>query len=123
MACIDFRAKARHTITIQEKSLVVDAVGGQTNTWVTQSTVKAQIEPTTGREVFTASSISSEVTHKMTIRYQSALKSTKTATPLRVLFDDRFFAVDYIKNFASDMKNEGRILQTLFVVENKQEYS
>lgn len=118
MACNDFRAKARHKITIESKSLTTDRYGGQLVTWTTQSTVFAKIEPYSGREPLANEQLQSRVSHKMTIRYQSTLKDTASASSNRVLFDDRVFSIEHIRNLHDDMKNEGKAYQVLYVVEN-----
>ena len=118
MKCGEWRTNAKHRITIQERSEVVDDFGGQTLTWTTKSTVWASIEPLNGREVYLQEQNQSRVTSKMTIRYQSDLKATRDAGALRISYDGRIFPVNYIRNLDSDMKNEGTQYQQLFVEEN-----
>lgn len=123
MACNNWASKARHQITIQEKSLSSDIYGGQTVAWSTITTARAQIKPQSGKETTDQDHVSGEVTHKIIIRYQARFKSTKTVTPYRITFDDRIFSVAYIKNFASDMKNEGRMFQEFVCIEDYPEFA
>lgn len=121
MDCGEWRSKASHRIVIQSRSTVVDDYGAFTNTWVTQSTVWATIEPLSGREVFLQQQQQSKVKSKFTIRYQSALKDTATTGAYRISYDGRLFPIVYVRNLEEDFKNEGTQYQQLFVEENAPE--
>ena len=118
MKCGEWRSNASHKITIQSKTLTGDDYGGQSLSWTNQSTPYAMIVPVSGREVFASQQLQSRVTHKMTIRYQSALKNTATTASYQVLYDDRIFSVKYIRNLDDEMKSEGKSYQELYVEEN-----
>lgn len=121
MKCGEWRSKANHRVVIQQRSEVADELGAFTNTWVTQSTVWAAIEPLNGREVFLQQQQQSKVKSKFTIRYQSALKNTATTGAYRISYDGRIFPIVYVRNLAEDFKNEGTQYQQLFVEENAPE--
>lgn len=118
MKCGEFRKRAKNKITIQAKSLVSDSIGGQVNTWTTQSQVYGIIKSSNGREVYEQEQRQSRTTHKIIIRYQSALKSTKDTGGNRVSFDSRLFDIKAITNHDRFMEDEGKAFQTLYCVEN-----
>lgn len=123
MKCGQWRTKATHRVVIQEISESGDDYGGFSNSWVTQSTVWAAIEPLNGREVFLQQQNQSRVKSKFIIRYQSALKNTATTGAYRVSYDGRIFPVVYLRNLEEDFKNEGKQYQELYVEENAPEAS
>jgi SPP1 family predicted phage head-tail adaptor len=117
-----FASMANNKVTIQYLAESVDAYGSPATTWSLQSKVWAVIEPASGREVFASQQLQSRVTHKVTIRYQSALKDTATTARYRMLFDDRTFDIVYSKNLHADMKREGKEFQVLYCNENGAEF-
>ena len=118
MACINFSAMASNKITIQSPSYTTDSYGGRAVTWATQSTAWAIITPTSGNQTYAQGAIQSRVTHKIVIRFQSALKNIATISAYRISFDSRLFAVVSIKNLGKDMKSEGSDFQEILVEEN-----
>ena len=117
MGC-DFHSNAKNRITIQKPTETVDAYGARTVTFSTQSTVWAQIIPNSGREIFAQGAIQSRYTHKILIRYQSALKNIAVISDYRVSYDGRLFGIQAIKNLDDDMKTEGNSFQELLCEEN-----
>lgn len=63
-------------ITLAAKSVVRDAHGGETITWVDQATVWAEAKPLTGREYFAASQEQSEISVRFRLRYRADLAIT-----------------------------------------------
>lgn len=63
--------KLDQRVTIQQRSVVADAVGHDTITWVDVATVWAQCQPVRGREFFAAAQVQQEQTVKVRIRYRS----------------------------------------------------
>jgi|AKVG01.1.fsa_nt_gi SPP1 family predicted phage head-tail adaptor len=121
MKCGEFRAKASHFITIQERSTTSGDYGGVSVTWSDLSTAYAMIKPMSGREVFEQQQMQSRVKTKMIIRYQSALKDTADTAAYRVSCDGRIFPIEYVTNLSDDMKNEGKAFQVLYCSENAPE--
>ena len=80
-------------ITLQQRSTPQDSFGEPVQGWQTLMTVWAGIEPLSGRELELAQKISSEVTHRITIRYQSAFTDTRVAASLRALYKNRIFNI------------------------------
>jgi len=62
-------------ITLQSKSVVRDAMGGETLTWVDAASVWAEIRPLRGRDLVAAQQVTSEVTARITIRYRSDVQA------------------------------------------------
>jgi SPP1 family predicted phage head-tail adaptor len=88
----------RHAITILQPSLVQDAAGGwqigADNTFA--ANVPAEISTLTGRELEAAKQKVSEVTHKITIRWQPGILASMNVG----WFDDRprFFQIQAVEN-------------------------
>ena len=85
--------KMKKRVGIQTKQTVRDAAGGAIHTWITDDTVWAHISPASGRELYAGEQVQAEVTHKITIRYYSALTTGK-----RFLYGSRIFDINFIKN-------------------------
>lgn len=92
----------RRRITIQQRSTAQDSAGGQVNTWTDVMTVWAKIEPLSGRELMTAQSVKSEVTHTITLRYQALFADPTEVATLRGVYNGRVF------NFHASMNIEER---------------
>ena len=63
----------RHRITIQAPTEASDGIGGMTTTWSTFKTVWAAIWPLKGAEYIATAQTTSEITHKVRIRYLSGV--------------------------------------------------
>jgi SPP1 family predicted phage head-tail adaptor len=63
-------------VTLQSRSVVVDAVGQETITWADVATVWAQVEQLRGRELFAAAGTVYEGTTRIRIRYRSDVAAT-----------------------------------------------
>jgi len=86
--------KLRHRIYIVRPNLTQDAAGGsQPDDDSILATVWASVEALTGRELFSAQQLVSEVTHKITIRWLDGIKSS-----MNVWFDGRQFQIQAIQN-------------------------
>ncbi len=57
-------------VTIQEKNIVRDSIGNQTEVWHDIATVWAAIQPLSGREYWAARQINAEITTKVTMLYR-----------------------------------------------------
>lgn len=79
----------RHRVTIQARSVVRDAAGGEAETWVDQPPpVWARVRPLNGRELLSANQIQAETTHEVTMRYRPGLTSAH-----RLLFGTRILHI------------------------------
>jgi SPP1 family predicted phage head-tail adaptor len=80
-------------VSIQEKTVTIDNIGNQTETWVTIATVWAAIAPLNGREYWAARQINAEATTRVTIAYR------RRVTPEhRLLFGSRVLEIIEIVN-------------------------
>lgn len=92
--CCEYRpAQMKHRLALQSLSRVADGQGGWTESWATEATVSAMIEPMKGYERFQAQQVQTPVTHKITIRYRSGVTTKK-----RFLFGSRVFEIKEVTN-------------------------
>lgn len=63
-------------VTLQSRSVVTDAAGQDTITWVDVATVWAQCQALRGREFFAAAQVQQEQTVKVRIRYRADVVQT-----------------------------------------------
>jgi len=83
-----------HRIYLQSVSAYTkNKAGEKIPTWTTYDTVWANINPVAGDETMRGVSSESEVTHDITIRYQSSLSPKD-----RILFGTRVFTIANILN-------------------------
>ena len=95
-ACAGKVNKMRHSIVIQAENPTTDAGGGQTDPWASPiviATMRAFIEPLSGREVQHAGQLEDTVTHKITIRYKSGIVAKQ-----RVKFGSRLMNIRRVIN-------------------------
>jgi SPP1 family predicted phage head-tail adaptor len=86
--------RLRHRIQIVKPKLTQDATGGTViDDDSLVASVWAAIEPLTGRELYAAQQMVSEVTHKITIRWMDGIKSN-----MNVRFGGREFQIQSIQN-------------------------
>jgi SPP1 family predicted phage head-tail adaptor len=83
----------RHYITIQQKTLVADGLGGFTETWTTFKQVYAAIYPVRANELFELKQVQLNTTHRVRIRYMD-----KVTADMRILFKDRYLYITAIVN-------------------------
>lgn len=81
-------------INIESSTKIADGIGGFTEIYRTQcSNIFAAIWPISVKEQIQAKKMSSEITHRIRIRYRRVLKSD-----WRIKFGDRYFAITGIIN-------------------------
>lgn len=85
-------------ITLQQRIATQDSFGEPTQGWQELMTVWAGIEALSGRELQLAQQMASEVTHRISVRYQPALMNTKAVAALRALYKGRIFNVQAALN-------------------------
>jgi SPP1 family predicted phage head-tail adaptor len=85
--------KLRHSITIESAARTPDGAGGATLAWSTFVSTFASIEPASARERWMGHQVEADVTHKITMRYQSGITSA-----MRVVFGARVFQIHGITN-------------------------
>ena len=96
--------KLRHRVAIQTQATSLNTYGDPDQTWTTDETVWASIEPTSGNEVDIGEGQAGIITHRIFIRY------TANATPKkRLLFGSRVFGIVTVLNH--EERNEFMQLQ------------
>ena len=94
--------RLRHEVDLQRVTVAPDAHGDQTKTWTTLATVRASIEPLSGRE-FVQAQIMSDVTVRIKVRGRPDIRLTPKD---RVRFTDpnhgvRLFDIRHIVDWGS----------------------
>jgi len=67
----------RHKVRIESGKDVQDSTGNFTRTWSTFATVRASIEPLSGKEFLQAHSINEQLTVRIRLRYLSGMDTDK----------------------------------------------
>lgn len=83
----------RRQVTLQSKTYTTDVNGVQVYTWTNVATVRAAIEPATGREFFEGQALHTEVTHIIRTRYRAELADPVAVAAMRVVYGTRYFNV------------------------------
>jgi SPP1 family predicted phage head-tail adaptor len=83
----------KHRAVIQAVMRVPTASGQPTKTWRTLTTVWAKVEPISGREYMLAQQAQSEVTAKITVRYNAIFTSD-----LRVVVNGKTYEIESVIN-------------------------
>lgn len=88
----DDRAGAfNRRLTIQQRSNSIGSYGEQAITWSDIATVWCAVQPLYGRELTAAQQVNVEVSHMLTIRYQTRWKDPKVMATYRGSYDGRIF--------------------------------
>ena len=85
-------------IRIQTPSATLDAFGIPVPGWTDLLTVWGSVEPLVGRELFNAQQVASEVTQRITIRFNALLTDTRLVATYRVLYAGRAFNIHAVMN-------------------------
>lgn len=91
--------KLRHLVDIQRAITGRDAHGGETKTWVTDGQCYVEIKPLNAREIITADSTDSRVTHQIITRFYQGLNAKR-----RIKYGDRIFNISGIRNIEERRK-------------------
>jgi SPP1 family predicted phage head-tail adaptor len=83
----------RHRIEIQTIGTTRGAAGEVVDTWTTEKTVWASVEPLKGGEMYAAKQINADTTHKIRLWYLHGLTPAK-----RILFGTRVFNIQQVLN-------------------------
>ena len=85
--------KLRHQVKLQRVTVAADSHGDQTKTWTDLATVRASIEPLSGRELVNAQAMQSDVTHRVRMRYVAGVQ-----TKHRIAFGSRVFDIRAVRD-------------------------
>ncbi len=116
--CFSFTAEARHKVRLEAPTQTTDAYGGQTSAYELVMEMWAILKPASGREVFAQQAQQNRVTHTAVVRYSSELRNIKNLNRHRIVYEGRYFGVNYLMNLHRDMKNEGKDYQKIYLEEN-----
>lgn len=95
----------RHRIALQSASSAQsDYTGQPTKTWSTYKTVYARVQPLSGREAFYAAQTRPDVTHTITLRYNSSITPEH-----RALWGSRIFQFESVLT-VDEIHHEMRIM-------------
>lgn len=64
-------SRLTHRVTLQSKSVVRDALGGEVITWTDEATVWARVEALSGKALIAAKQAQSEVTARILLRHRT----------------------------------------------------
>lgn len=86
----------RHLVTVERATVSEDAAGAPVKSWSTLEATWAGVEPLTGQERFIAHQSAPDVTHRITLRWSTALAGLSPAD--RVLYSGRVFDLRAVLN-------------------------
>lgn len=86
------------SINIQSRTTGKDSFGGQTQTWTTLKTVYALIEALSGSERAAAMSYSTDVSHRVTVRYDALWSDPRAVATYRIQYGTRLFNIEAAMN-------------------------
>lgn len=88
--------KLRHSVAVRQPVETVDDYNEPVITWTEVKTVRASIRPITGREFFASQEVQADVTHRIMMRFDTALAAM---TPKwSILFGTREFDIRQVRN-------------------------
>lgn len=89
----------RDRIVIEQLSTAKDAYGATSQSWSPFATCWAKMETLSGRELIAAQAAQSEVSYRVTLRYQKALGALgAAAAKLRIRHDGKTFSVHAVRD-------------------------
>ena len=90
----------RNSVTIQKPTGTVDGGGhldlSVSGGWATHAARKAKIEPVTGSEGTNGAQVEANITHLVTVHYDSV--TTSILPRMRVLYGTRALNIEYVRN-------------------------
>src|SRR5260370_918247 len=86
------------SINIQQRTTTKDSFGGQVQTWTTLKAVYAWIEALSGSERMAAMSYSTDVSHRVTVRYDAIFIDPRVVATYRIQYGSRIFNIEAALN-------------------------
>ncbi len=83
----------RREISVQQRATQKDSFGQQLISWVEIKKVYAAIEPMTGSERVAAMSLSTDISHRVTVRFDAIFDDPRIAATYRLVYGTRVFNV------------------------------
>lgn len=100
--------KLRHRVNIQSYTTSKDSFGAEVKVWSDYANVSANVEPLSGKELFSAQQLHAETTTMITIRYCEGVN-----TSMKILFKGREYDILHVSN-----KDERNIAMYLLCKDN-----
>jgi SPP1 family predicted phage head-tail adaptor len=85
-------------VSVQQRATALDSFGAQPQTWVEIKQVYAYIEALSGAERAVAESVSTDVSHKFTVRYDAIFADPRVAAAYRIVYNNRIFDIQAVLN-------------------------
>jgi SPP1 family predicted phage head-tail adaptor len=85
-------------VSIQRRGTTRDEFGQQVTTWAEVKKVYAFIEPLAGNERIAAMSVSTDVSHRITVRYDAIFADPRVVAAYRVVYGARTFNIQTSMN-------------------------
>ncbi|ARK96164.1 phage head closure protein [Burkholderia pseudomallei] len=85
-------------VAVQQRSTARDSFGQQIETWTTIKPVYAYIEALSGSERAAAQSISTDVSHRFTLRYDAIFADPRVVATYRIVYASRIFDINAALN-------------------------
>lgn len=86
------------SIAIQQRSTGRDSFGQQLETWTDVKSVYAYIEALSGNERVAAQSLATDVSHRITVRWDSIFSDPRVASTYRAVYQGRYFNIGAVLN-------------------------
>lgn len=80
-------------VTIQQRVSTQDSFGQQLETWNTVKQVYAFVEALSGSERAAAQTVMTDVSHRITVRYDAIFADPRVVAAYRILYNGRLFIV------------------------------
>ena len=101
---LNFRANAKHRISIESPTETAGDMGGFYTEWSELASMYAIIEPMKQFERQQYSKLGSEVSHKITVRYQTIFDNPLDSVKYRIIFKNRKFEITEAIDLFEDNK-------------------
>jgi SPP1 family predicted phage head-tail adaptor len=88
----------RKRVQLQQRATTQDTFGSQLQSWTTIATLWADIEILNGRALMAAQAVNIEISHTITVRYQSLFYDPKVVAAYRILYNNRIFNIHWMEN-------------------------
>ena len=90
--------KLHHRIKIQKRNRTLDMYGQRQDSWEDYLSVRANVRPVSGMEKIASMSVVASLTHTILVRYRNEFRFPLKVASMRVLFDERVFDIDSVRN-------------------------
>ena len=84
----------RHRVTLQSVGTTYDDYGDLSDSWSTDASVWASVNPISAKEEYIAGELTGVATHEIQIRYRSGVTEQN-----RILFGSRVFQIESVRDW------------------------